>query len=92
MNCNNGLLADIWSNLGIVGIFIMPFVLIVCLRLFDMAVEGVETRYVIGLAAYYAVTFSNSTWSTVLLTHGFLIMCVGFFMFPRNRDTTGDVR
>ena len=74
------------------GIVIMPFVLIVCFRLFDMAVEGIETRYVIGLAAYYAVVFSNSTWSTVLLTHGFLIMCVGFFMFPRNQNITGDGR
>ena len=92
VRCNNGFLADVWSNLGVIGIVIMPFVLIVCFRLFDMAVEGIETRYIIGLAAYYAVVFSNSTWSTVLLTHGFLIMCVGFFMFPRNQNTTGGGR
>lgn len=88
VNCNNGLLADVWSNLGIIGIVVMPFILIVCFRLFDMATEGIESRYVVGLAVYYVVMFSNSTWSTVLLTHGFLIMCIGFFMFPRVQNVS----
>lgn len=92
VNYNNGLLADVWSNLGVIGIVIMPFILIVCFRLLDMAAEGIESRYIIGLAAYYAVMFSNSTWSTILLTHGFLIMCIGFFMFPRNQNAAGDRR
>lgn len=92
VNCNNGLLADVWANLGIIGIVIMPFILIVCFRLFDMATDGIESRYVIGLAAYYVVMFSNSTWSTGLLTHGFLIMCIGFFMFPRAQNVSGDRR
>lgn len=90
VSSNNGLLADVWGNLGIMGIMVMPFILIVCFRLFDMAAEGLPSRYVVGLAVYYAVLFSNSTWSTVLLTHGFLIMCFVYFMFPREGKAEGD--
>lgn len=89
VSCNNGFLADVWSNLDIIGILVMPFILIVCFRLFDMASDGIASRYVIGLAVYYAVVFSNGTWSTVLLTHGFLIMCFVYFMFPRDVGLAG---
>lgn len=90
VSCNNGFLADIWSNTGIIGIFVMPFILIVCFRFFDMAADGINSRYVVGLTVYYAVVFSNGTWSTVLLTHGFLIMCFVYFMFSRDAGLAGD--
>lgn len=90
VSCNNGFLADVWANLGSIGILIMPFILIVCLRFFDMAADDLPSRYVIGLTVYYAIVFSNSAWSTTLLTHGFLIMCFAYFMFPRDAELTGD--
>lgn len=86
VNCNNGLLADVWAHIGTVGIIIMPVILIVCFRVFDMASFGIKTNYIVGLAAYYAVMFANTTWSTVLLTHGYLLMCIIYFFFPRNHD------
>ncbi|MDE6950131.1 MAG: hypothetical protein K2P64_04345 [Lachnospiraceae bacterium] len=92
VSCNNGLLADVWSNMGIMGILVMPFILIICFRLFDMASEGLPTRYTVGLVVYYAALFSNGTWSTVVLTHGFLIMCFVFFMFPRDEGLEGERR
>ena len=84
VSSNNGLLADVWSHLGVIGIIIMPIILIVCFRLFDMATSGLPGRYFVGFAVYYAVSYSNTTWSTILLTHGYLIMCIVFFLFPRN--------
>lgn len=85
MACNNGMLADVWANLGMIGILVMPFILIVCFRLFDLATDGLLGRYVIGMAVYATILFLNSTWSTVLLTHGFLIMCMVYFIFPREK-------
>lgn len=86
VNCNNGMLADVWSNLGMVGIIVMPVILVVCFRLFDLVSDKIDTRCFIGLSIYYAVMFCNTTWSTVLLTHGFLIMCVLFFLFPKEQE------
>lgn len=87
VSSNNGLLADVWGQLGVIGILIMPIIIIVCFRLFDMATDGLEMKYLIGIGIYYAICFMNSTWSTVLLTHGFLIACMALFLFPRNTNT-----
>lgn len=81
VSCNNGLLADVWAHLGIIGIIVMPVIIVVCFRLLDLASNGLDMRYLVGLGVYYAVSFSNSTWSTVLLTHGFLIVCLFFLLF-----------
>ena len=80
VNCNNGLLADVFSGLGYIGIIIMPIILIVCFRILDFAVNNLNHRLIIGLVVYYAILFSNASWSVVLLTHGFLIMCFMLFV------------
>ena len=87
IGCNNGMLGDVWGHLGMIGIVIMPIILIVCFRMFDTASYGLNTKYLIGICIYYAVGFANSTWSTILLSHGFLIACMVFFLFPRENNT-----
>lgn len=84
VNCNNGLLADVFSGIGIVSIVVMPIVLVICFRLLDFVAYGIDRRLIIGLSIYYAMIFMNTTWSTVLLTHGFIIMCIVLIFFPRN--------
>lgn len=84
INCNNGLLADVWAHLGVMGVIIMPFILIVCFRLFDCCCNRLCAKYYIGLSFYSAVLFANTTWSTVLLSHGYFIMCILFILFPRD--------
>lgn len=86
VNCNNGLMADAWANLGIIGIFVMPVVVAYCLRLLDFASHKVDVRLIIGIVVYYAFSFANSQWSTVLLTHGFILMCLLLLFFPREAD------
>ena len=83
INCNNGILADVFSGLGIIGLIVMPIILIICFRIFDFVASRIDVRLTIGLVAYYAIMFANTTWSTILLTHGYLIMCVILFFFPK---------
>lgn len=86
VNCNNGLMADVWSGLGVIGVFVMPVIMIICFRLFDFVSNGMDSRVIVSLAVYYAMTFTNATWSTVLITHGFVIMCVMLVVFPRKSE------
>lgn len=86
INCNNGLLADVWSGLGVIGIVVMPIIIIVCFRILDYAAYMIDMRLMIGLVLYYAIMFANTTWSTVLLTHGFLILCIILVIFPRKKE------
>lgn len=85
VNCNNGLLADVWSGIGIMGLIVMPIILIICLRFLDFVSYKIDMRLMIGLVVYYALMFANTTWSTVLLTHGFIVMCFVLILFPREK-------
>lgn len=86
INCNNGMLSDVWSSFGYIGLLLMPVILIVCLRLMDAAVYKLDSRLIIGLVLYFAICFANAQWSTVLLTQGYLITVIVLFVFPR-KDT-----
>lgn len=83
VNCNNGLLADVWSGLGFIGIIVMPIIIIICFRLLDFVSYEVDLRLMVGLVLYYAIAFANTTWSTVLITHGFIVLCLMLIIFPR---------
>ena len=80
------MLADVWSGLGYIGLIIMPIILIVCFRLLDLAAYKVNPRMMIGLVLYYSIMFANTTWSTVLLTHGFIAMCILLIIFPKKSN------
>lgn len=82
-NANNGLIGDSWCNLGIFGILILPFILVLCFRIFDFVSTGIDKRLTIGIVAYFAIAFINTAWSTVLLTHGYLVICLILMLFPK---------
>lgn len=85
VNCNNGLLADVWSGMGMIGIIVMPIIVIVCFRLLDLVSYKTNNQLIVGFILYYAITFANTTWSTILFTHGFIIMCLVLLLFPREK-------
>lgn len=74
MNCNNGLLSDAVSNLGYVGIFVMPIVIVFFLHLFDRSTAGLDKRLVLVSGVYIALNLMSAAFMTVLVTHGFLIL------------------
>lgn len=81
---NNGLLGDLFANLpALMGIFLLPLILVVCFRLLDAAAHHLPEKLTIATYVYFAVSFSNGFWSTVLLTHGFLLACLLFYFFPK---------
>lgn len=83
-HANNGLLGDLFVNLPtVIGLLIMPLLLILCLRLLDMVSEGLPQKILISFCVYYAVSFINTSWSTVLLSHGFLLSCALLYVYPR---------
>ena len=82
-NANNGLLGDMFANIPTpLGIFIMPLVVVICFRLLDAVTDKLPEKLVIPICVYFAISFSNTSWSTVLLSHGFLITCLLLYVFP----------
>lgn len=86
VSANNGLLADVWSTLGVIGIFLFPLILVICLRLLDLATYNLSPRLIVGTCVYYVIAFSNAMWSTVLISHAFVVVCIVYYIFPRNRE------
>lgn len=88
-NANNGLLGDLFANLPIfIGIFLLPLILIVCFRLLDAVSHKLPEKLTIAVCAYFAIDFSNGSWSTILLSGGFLIACLLFYFFPKEEKLT----
>lgn len=83
-SANNGLLGDMFANIPTpLGVLIMPLILIICFRLLDATSWHLPEKFVIPICVYFAVSFSNTSWSIVLLTHGFLITCLLLYIFPK---------
>ncbi len=83
-NCNNGLIGDMAANLPILlGLLIMPLVLLVVFRLLNAVSGRLDKRIVLPFCIFYAVAFVNGSWSTVLLSHGYLLACILLYLLPR---------
>lgn len=88
-NANNGLLGDLFANLPtLMGILLLPLILIVCFRLLDMAAHKLPEKLTVATCVYFATGFSNGAWSTILLSHGFLIACLVFYFLPKEETLT----
>lgn len=86
-NANNGMLGDMFANLpAVLGVFLMPLILVVCFRLLDLASKGLPQKITISFCAYFAISFMNTSWSIVLLSHGFLLACLLLYAFPRKEE------
>lgn len=85
-SANNGLIGDAFSNLGFVGILIMPIILIVIFRFMDSLSKNISMNVIFVSCVNFSIGFTNSSWSTILLTHGFLVICMLLYIFPSNDE------
>lgn len=83
VNFNNGLSSDAIANLGILGCIIMPVALIIVLRYLDRSSYLLDKRLTIATALYLSVVFLSSFLTTVLITHGVLILIILLSMVKR---------
>ena len=76
MFANNGLFSDAYMNLGAIGMVFMPFLLCLALRFLDYCAKNVNSYYLIMVLISVSYTFISSSYFTVLLTHGFILLCL----------------
>lgn len=73
-NANNGLISDAITNLGYIGILIMPIILAIVLRILDCVTEKMYYTIYLSLGIGIAFNLSNSFFFTVMLSHGLIIL------------------
>lgn len=79
---NNGLFSDAYMNLGALGVFIYPFLIVFLLRLFDGVITRIDTRLWFVLAIYISFVLLGMTLSTALITAGLLPFLLMMYSFP----------
>lgn len=82
-SANNGLFSDAFYNLGILGILIMPILLIIAFRILDAASHSLDSRIIMGSVITSSLNFLSSSYFTVLLSHGFIAVCIVLYYLPR---------
>lgn len=88
-NANNGLLGDLFANLPLFpGLILMPLLLILCFRLLDLSAGRTPQRITVIVCVYFAISFSNGSWSTVLLSGGFLLACIVLYLFHNDKEAS----
>ncbi|MGL5479555.1 MAG: hypothetical protein ACRDCB_10995 [Clostridium sp.] len=90
MGANNGLFSDAYSNLGEIGLLIMPIIIVLSLKVLDFCARGLDTRIYVVSSITLAFVFISSNFFTILFTHGFLVLCLVLFLLPRNIVEKGD--
>ena len=76
MLANNGLFSDAYMNLGSIGMIIMPFLVCMALRFLDYCSRNISSYYLIMVLILVSYTFISSSFFTVLLTHGYILLCL----------------
>ncbi len=84
-NANNGMIGDAFCNFAWFGLIVFPFLIVFALRFMDACAHGLNRRLLITVFVWYAIAFVNSSYFTVMLTHGFLFMCFILYIMPRER-------
>lgn len=83
MGANNGLFSEAYSNFGSLGLFIMPFIIVFAFKILDACAEGLDSRIFIVSSCILAFIFISSFFFTILLTHGFIALCLILIFLPR---------
>ena len=71
-SANTGLIADAFSNFGIIGIIIYPILIAIILRMLDAASSNIDLKYNAGIIVFFSIALMNQAFFTALLTGGIL--------------------
>ena len=81
---NNGLFSDAYANLGFSGVFIMPFLIVLLLKVFDQMSSGLELATIIGAIPAFVSPLISASFFTLFLSHGVISMLLFFYFLPRD--------
>jgi hypothetical protein len=83
---NNGLFSDAYFNLGWLGMIIAPLMVVIALRILESACRNINPKLLAAVIITTAVSFVSSSFFTIMLTHGFIAICIVFYFLPRESN------
>ena len=80
---NNGLFADAFANLGVVGLVAMPALIVFVFRLIDSSIKSLSSAITPAVVIVAAFLFLSSSFFTILFSHGFVAVILLLIFLPR---------
>ena len=90
-HANTGLLGDCFANMGEYGVFVYPIFIAIILWCFDYVLKGKNVIMFMGLALLFANALMNSMLTTVMISHGGIVMLFMLWCFPNDAWERNDV-
>lgn len=88
MGANTGLMAEGFSQIGWMSLIIYPTLYVIVFRIFEYCSYNMDTNIaiIINISAVilYSMTFIDGAFFSVLLTQGFIGICIVLFILSRN--------
>lgn len=81
---NNGMCGDAYFNFGWIGLLVYPLFLNVAFKFLDACSNGLTIKLLLVVSIIFSINFVNSYFFTIMLTHGFLLICVFLYLLPRD--------
>lgn len=82
-NANNGMCGDAFAQLGWLGMIVYPFLMVLVFKLFNACSKGIDIRILLISCISFAISFINASFFGVLLTNGFIAVCLFSYFLPR---------
>lgn len=83
-SANSGLVSEALANWGYIGIFILPIILALLFKIFDICCYKIQTKIYIALMIYISYILFTAFIPTALLTHGLIVLCMFFILIPKS--------
>lgn len=84
---NNGLFSDAYFNLGEIGVVFMPLLVIIVIKTMESVSSGLDNKYLLLPIVSTAMALISSPLSTILLTHGLLLIMFLLYCIPRTNKS-----
>jgi hypothetical protein len=88
MSANTGLVGDALWNLGLPGLMLFPIIISIFLHFFDSASKKLDIRITLILSLQLGIALISSSFTTILFTHGFVIVLIVLYCLPRSHKNT----
>lgn len=85
---NNGLFSDAYFNMGLLGVFIFPFIVTFLIKLIEGASHGINERLLFIVVVSYSFVFLGLPFSTILFSGGLIPLTLFLYLIPREQTSS----
>lgn len=85
---NNGLFSDAYMNMGAIGVFLFPFILVIILKMIEGSAKGLSERTLVIVVLSISFVILGLPFTTALFSAGIIALVIVLYSLPRIRNVS----